>query len=59
MVRISKQNERRNQSPRKHPCCTLPQKTGSKNDNLPKGYKEHLNALEGDAGAMAFIPKIK
>ena len=57
MVRISKQKERRNRSPRKHraPCA----KTGPLKDNLPKGYKEHGNALSGDASAMAFIPKIK
>ena len=58
MVRISKQNERRNKSPRKH-ARILPEATGSKSDKLPKGYKEHPNALEGTLGAMAFIPKIK
>ncbi len=58
MVRISKQNERRNKSPRKH-ARVLPEATGTKADNLPKGFKEHPNALEGEQAALAFIPKIK
>lgn len=58
MVRISKQNERRHKSPRKHPLA-LPKATGTKADNLPQGYKEHPNALEGEQAAHAFIPKIK
>lgn len=58
MVRISKQNERRNKSPRKH-AKVLPVATGAKADNLPKGFKEHSNALEGDQAVLAFIPKIK
>lgn len=58
MVRISKQNERRAKSPRKR-HFTIIQKSGSKADNLPKGYKEHPNALAGDSAALAFIPKIK
>lgn len=57
MVRMSKQGERRNTSPRrpKPPA----QKTGSVSDKLSKGFKEHANALEGDSAAMGFIPKIK
>ncbi|HPE85130.1 MAG TPA: hypothetical protein PLO43_03015 [Chlamydiales bacterium] len=43
MTRMSKQGERRNQCPRK---SKFPQpKTGSKKDNLPKGFREHANAL--------------
>lgn len=57
MVRISKQSERRNRSPRKNRAPSP--KTGPMKDNLPKGFKEHSNALEGDVAATAFIPKIK
>lgn len=58
MVRISKQNERRGRSPRKRQLLLI-EKTGPKNDNLPKGFKEHPNALDGDYAALAYIPKIK
>jgi len=58
MVRISKQSQRRARCPRKH-CGGVQEKTGSKKDNLPKGYKEHSNALEGDLAAMTFIGKVK
>ena len=57
MVRISKQSERRAQSPRKHRPPAP--KTGTKQDNLPKGFKEHANALDGEIAAKVFIPKIK
>lgn len=57
MVRISKQSERRNQSPHKHRAPSP--KTGPLTDNLPLGFKEHPNALQGDLSATAFIPKIK
>lgn len=57
MVRISKQSERRAQSPRKYQNPSP--KTGPKKDNLPKGFKSHANALTGEAAEMAFIPKIK
>lgn len=57
MVRISKQSEKRNRSPRKHKAPS--QKTGPLSDNLPNGFKAHENALEGEAAARAFIPKIK
>lgn len=57
MVRISKQQERRNQSPRKHRAPSP--KSGPRQDVLPLGYKEHANALGGEVGATAFIPKIK
>lgn len=57
MVRISKQGEKRSRFPRKHRAPSA--KTGSLQDNLPKGFKEHANALEGDLAKMVFIPKIK
>lgn len=57
MVRISKQSEKRNRSPRKHKAPSI--KTGALRDNLPEGFKPHGNALEGDIAATAFIPKIK
>jgi hypothetical protein len=56
MVRISKQNQKRNKSPRRRALPT--EKTGPKKDNLPLGYKEHVNALEGDLASKFFIPKI-
>jgi hypothetical protein len=55
MTRISKQEERRSQTPRKRKHL-LSKKTGMKKDNLEKGYKEHANALSDQ---YAFIPKIK
>ena len=58
MTRMSKQQERRSQSPRKSRHSYA--KTGSKKDNLTKGFKEHQNALEGTPHALtAFVPKIK
>ncbi len=57
MVRISKQNERRSRSPRK--CRPPSPKTGAKKDQLASGFKEHMNALSGEAAQCAFIPKIK
>lgn len=57
MVRISKQSERRNTSPRKH-RKQYP-KTGALQDKLPKGFKEHANALEGGLEKTAFIPQIR
>lgn len=57
MVRISKQQERRNRSPRKRKAPA--QKTGPLSDNLPEGFKPHVNALGGEAAASGFIPKIK
>lgn len=57
MVRISKQGERRHQSPRRPRKPS--EKTGSQRDQLPQGFKEHANALAGEAGTKAFIPKIK
>ena len=57
MVRISKQNERRMKSPRRSKIAGA--KTGTKKDNLPAGYKEHPNALEGELATVGFIPKIR
>jgi len=55
MTRISKQEERRKQHPKKRKPVIF-KKTGTKKDNLEKNYKEHINALNSD---YAFIPKIK
>jgi|LakMenEpi03Aug12_release.lakeMendotaPanAssembly.Ray.scaffolds.fasta_scaffold77899_6 hypothetical protein len=57
MVRISKQSEKRQKSPRRPRPPS--KKTGSKKMNLPLGYKEHPNALQGAVGQSAFIPKIR
>jgi len=57
MVRISKQEERRNRFPRKHRKPSP--KTGALVDNLPNGFKTHSNAVEGDLAKTIFIPKIK
>lgn len=57
MVRISKQAERRQRSPRKHRKPSV--FTGSLKDNLPEGFKVHENAVSGDAASTAFIPKIR
>jgi hypothetical protein len=57
MVRISKQSERRSRSPRRTKSPAV--KTGSLKDDLPLGYKEHPNAIDGEMGKFAFIPKIK
>lgn len=57
MTRMSKKGERRAQYPRKTKA-PMP-KTGPKEDNLAKGFKEHSNALDGDLAKTAFIPKIK
>lgn len=54
MVRISKQSERRAES-RRRPRPPA-QKTGPKKE---KHFNAHANALEGDAAAVAFIPKIR
>ena len=53
MTRVGKKEERRNQSPRRPRLAGT--KTGPKKDNLPKGFKEHPNAVEG----QMFIPKVK
>lgn len=53
MTRMSKQGKRRAVSPRKHKMPTV--KTGPQQD---KGFKAHVNALEGDQLAV-FIGKVK
>jgi hypothetical protein len=55
MTRTSKQEQRRHQKPKKR-HYNLAKATGSKKDNLPKGYKEHVNAIEAE---NCFIAKIK
>ncbi|MGE5195884.1 MAG: hypothetical protein ACM3JI_00970 [Anaerolineae bacterium] len=57
MVRISKQSEIRQRCPRR--CRAPSPKTGPLKDNLPRGYKNHPNAVEGSLSGSAFIPKIK
>ena len=57
MVRISKQEERRNRCPKKRRAPAP--KTGPKKDNLTVGYKPHANSLEGNVAETFFIPKIK
>ena len=57
MSRVSKQAQRRAVSPRRpRPPA---KKTGPKEDKLPKGFREHENALDGELAAKAFIPKIR
>ncbi|NGX37582.1 MAG: hypothetical protein K1000chlam2_00738 [Chlamydiae bacterium] len=57
MTRMSKKGERRGMCPRR---TRAPEpKTGPKKDNLPKGFKEHQNACEGDFAKAIFIPKIQ
>lgn len=53
---MSKQSQRRAVNP-KAPKLS-PGKTGSKKDNLPKGYKPKQNALEGEMSSYGFISKI-
>jgi hypothetical protein len=55
MTRISKQGKRRALSPRKHKKPR--EKSSSKQDHLPLGYKAHENALEGNF--TVFIGKVK
>ncbi len=57
MVRISKQNERRQRSPRRHQRAS--QKTGPQKDALPKGYKEHENAVAANLAPTIFVPKVR
>lgn len=57
MVRISKQSEKRKQSPRR---CRFPSpKTGSLKDNLPLGYHPHENSLKAAGNVSVFIGKVK
>lgn len=56
MTRKSKPARRRAQSPRKPRQPGL--KTGPKKCATQRGFKEHVNALEGDNARLRFIPKI-
>jgi hypothetical protein len=57
MVRISKQQEIRQRCPKR--CKAPSPKTGAKKDNLSSGFKTHMNAIDGNAAQISFIPKIK
>lgn len=57
MTRMSKPAERRGRCPRKRKPAGI--KTGPKKDNLPKGYKENENALEGTLAGYGYISKAK
>lgn len=57
MTRIGKVQKRRNQKPKKR-HYPLHVKTGTKKDNLKKGYKEKENAISGEIAKTIFIPKI-
>lgn len=56
MVRISKQNKKRSISPRRPTVSGV--KSGPKKDKLAKGFKEHANAIQGDAAKRIFVGKI-
>ena len=57
MTRLSKQARRRLVSPRRP---SVPgQKTGTKRDNLPQGFKAHANAVSDGAALNVFIPVIR
>jgi len=56
MTRVSKK-DRLKRCPRKPRYGST--KTGSKKDNLPKGFKEHANVFSGETAHATFIPKIK
>ena len=56
MVRLSKQEIKRSRKPHRRKAPSP--KTGPLKDNLPNGYKEHLNAVEGQLSHECFIPKI-
>ena len=57
MVRISKQEERRQVSPRKYRYPSP--KTGALKDKLPLGYKEHANGFVQEKNTTIFIGKSK
>ena len=57
MVRISKQAQRRSVSRRRTRAPA--KKTGPMQDALPKGFKPHENAIDGNLAQYSFIPKIK
>ncbi len=55
MTRMSKKEERRHRSPRKR-HYNAAEKTGPKKDNLPKGFREHVNAVTTQGERITFIP---
>ncbi|MCB1135832.1 MAG: hypothetical protein KDK78_06160 [Chlamydiia bacterium] len=57
MTRISKKAERKSRSPRKHRFAA--EKTGSRKDNLTKGFREHPNALESEQKQTIYIAKVR
>jgi len=57
MVRTSKPEEKRHVSRRRPRKAGT--KTGPKKDNLPEGFKKHVNSLSDSLAKQAFIPKIK
>lgn len=58
MVRISKQNRKRNQSPRKPKQSFLREKTGSMNSFPEGGFKKLVNALDSVEGqVLSFVSK--
>lgn len=58
MTRMSKKGKRRALSPRKN-HYPLFEKTGPKKDDLPAGYREHVNSLNEEHTSLGYIPKIK
>lgn len=56
MTRVSKK-DRLKRVPRKPRYGSV--KTGSLKDNLPKGFKEHVNVFSGENSHSVFIPKVK
>jgi len=57
MTRTSKKEERRQRCPKKNKAPSV--KTGPLKDNLPLGYKERENTLDGEMAKKVFIAKIK
>ena len=55
MTRISKKAQIKAVCPRKLKASHA-EKTGPKKDALPKGFREHVNALDNK---QVFIPKVK
>lgn len=59
MVRISKQNERRAQCPRKRRPKPANNHSSAPTEKPAQAFKSHANALSGESATQAFIPKIK
>ena len=56
MTRISKQEERRHRCPHKRKAPA--KKTGPLKDNLPLGFKDRPNAVEGELAQEIYIAKL-